>query len=165
MSVFNIPYEERPINMSQLRKHPIQKSRKPDINDLHIHIRSSSTAISIDTYADADQTRAEQEPPESHRKYLREQDDDPHRHNDPSDGIFSPISAPHKQSPDAHLVYYIVRTGGPYVLIPFGGLPSPFSGSPAPTDGGRSRAARDGSPPRPPRRSRRSRARSDACSP
>lgn len=80
-------------------------------------------------------------------------------------GFFSPISAPHKQSPDAHLVYYIVRTGGPYVLIPFGGLPSPFSGSPAPTDGGRSRAARDGSLPRPPRRSRRSPARSDACSP
>ena len=52
----------------QLQKHPVEKAGKPDIDNLHM--RSSSTAISIDTYADADQTCAEQKPPETLRQDL-----------------------------------------------------------------------------------------------
>ena len=52
----------------KLQQHPIQKTGEPDIQDLHGF--SSLTTVSIDAYADADQTRAEQKPPETLRQDL-----------------------------------------------------------------------------------------------
>ena len=137
--------------MSQLQKHPIQKPRQPDIDDLHI--RSSSTAISIDAYADADKTRAEQEPPESRREdslttlSITVEIPMPTVTMIHPTGVFRRFPRRIKSPPMRTMLYYIVRTGGPYVLIPFDGLPSPFSGLPVPTGGGRIPAGTDGSSP------------------